>query len=105
MEVFNGMDTFGNERVGYPDKDPAKHHLKCFTETREKILSAIKEHWGTPVVEKYTWRIRPFNYMCEQIALNPTRIAVLCELIDEEKTAFSTSLRNLKINNLGFESN
>ena len=61
-------------------------------------MTRIEEYRGTPVVDKYLWRIRAFNYTCQSISENLNKI----DLLADNGIAPSEELKNrivsLKIN-------
>lgn len=44
--------------------------LNNFQKKKESILKKVFEYKGSKVVEKYLWRIRPYNYTCDFISCN-----------------------------------
>lgn len=90
---------FGGE-VTYPEGDVNKIILDRFEFYRKEILSGIEKYKGTPVVEKYLWRIRPFNYTCNYIA-NMSYDEYIYEPIQyKNNDALKNELLNLVINNI-----
>lgn len=67
-----------------PDStEPTKEQfLKSFEEEREFVLKVIMDNLHTPVSDKYLWRMRAFNMMCELIP--DTFKAYNIELNDDE---------------------
>ena len=67
---------------------------KGFKEEREFVLSVIKNNLHTSVSDKYLWRIRPFNLMCEQLTL----------ILNEYKVKFKdVEIQKLKANKILLE--
>ena len=66
--MINENISYGRNNVVYQDKDITKKIIYSFKENRNRLLHQIKIHKGSPVVDKYLWRIRPYNYTCDLIA-------------------------------------
>ena len=96
--------SFGIEGEGYPDGDPGDIIRGIFKRNRDSILESIAVHIGTPVVEKYIWRVRQFNYTCKQYAENPAVIPMFKSLNYEPPEDFCKALLDLRINNVDYES-
>ena len=94
-------NLYFGEEVTYPEGDVNKIILDRFEFYRKEILSGIEKYKGTPVVEKYLWRIRPFNYTCNYIA-NMSCDEFIYEPIQyKNNDALKKELLNLVINNIG----
>lgn len=94
-------NLYFGEEVIYPEGDVNKIILDRFEFYRKEILSGIEKYKGTPVVEKYLWRIRPFNYTCNYIA-NMSYDEYIYEPIQyKNNDALKNELLNLVINNIG----
>ena len=65
--ILEEILSFG-DGVHYPQGDLNTILLQKFNEHKCEILNNIKKYRGTTVVEKYLWRIRPFNHICNKIA-------------------------------------
>lgn len=74
--IHNGT-KYGGDGPSYPDGDPVENVLSIFREERAKILASIEKHKNTTVIDKYLWRIRPFNYTCREIARDSSTIEYL----------------------------
>lgn len=63
--------------------------LKSLSETNNEITRMCELNIGTEVIDKYMWRIIPFNYMCDFIENRPDEIEYLedyySEFTEEEK--------------------
>ena len=58
----------GDKSEKYPNnKDLRDGIINSFIKRRKIIIDAINKNKKTPYIEKYLWRIRPFNYMCSLI--------------------------------------
>ena len=66
MILQAGCSYGGPDGVKYPD-DPTKQITKTFEECSKWVIDKIKQHKNTSVVEKYLWRVRPFNYTCKML--------------------------------------
>ena len=101
LTILEGT-SYDSDGKHYPDGDPGENILKNFRESRKTILDAIKEHLGTPVVEKYIWRIRSYNYTCELYAKHPNMITMFQALNYEPPESFSKALLELRISNFNY---
>ena len=63
MVLQSGCSYGSSKRVTYPE-DPTANLKHTFEECRKVIIDKIKQYKNTSVVDKYLWRIRPFNYTC-----------------------------------------
>lgn len=61
--VFNEILTFTPEGSVYPDEID-EGLIEKFKKKRSELLLQIEIHKGSPVVDKYLWRIRAFNTIC-----------------------------------------
>lgn len=101
--AFEGTAYGSPDGPVYPQGDPGGKLLEYAEKSREKILEAIKTHMGTPVVEKYIWRTKPFNYTCERYAKHPQDIEMFQSLNYVASESFCKSMLNLRISNLDYE--
>ncbi len=61
--ILNEKIAYGGEKPKYPDSIPEA--IKAtFENNRNKIIEGIRQHKDSAVVDKYLWRIRPFNFTC-----------------------------------------
>ena len=44
-----------------------KHNYSELLIKRNEIIKMIKQYKNTPYIEKYIWRIKPYNYTCKQL--------------------------------------
>ena len=65
---LNPMSTILPDEPVYPDQNFNEDINSCFTTFRKEILHNISKYKGTRVLEKYLWRVRPFNYTCNLLA-------------------------------------
>ena len=99
--VFEGT-SFGQDGAHYPDGNPGDIILNNFRKSRIAIIEAINAHLATPVVEKYIWRIKPFNYTCEHYAGHPTNIPMFRDQNYVPPESFSKALQEMKISNFDY---
>ena len=66
----HGCRYGGDDRVVYPE-DPTLNLERVFSQCRNEIIEKIQQYNGNPVVEKYLWRIRPYNYTCNTLLRLP----------------------------------
>lgn len=62
--------SFG-DGVHYSEGEINSILIKSFENHRKEILDNIKKYKGTPVVDKYLWRIRPYNFICNLVSNIP----------------------------------
>lgn len=68
--VFTEILSSAPERIVYPESiDDELENV--FSTKRTELLKQIKQHRGTPVVDKYLWRVRPYNYTCNYVLSIP----------------------------------
>lgn len=65
--ILEEILSFG-DKVYCPKGDLNAILLEQFNNHKSAILNNIKKYKGSTVVEKYLWRIRPFNHICNKIA-------------------------------------
>ncbi len=66
--ILNEPIAYGPEGAVYPKGDINEIISSCFTKHRNAIIEQISKNKGTPVIDKYLWRARAFNYTCSLIA-------------------------------------
>ena len=66
MVLQSGCSYGGPQGVQYPE-NPTKQLSESFEDNRRWIIGRIKQYKNTPIVEKYIWRIRPYNYTCKEL--------------------------------------
>ena len=66
--ILNEPIAYGPEGAVYPKGNINEIINNCFLKQREILIELIKKNKGTPVVDKYLWRVRAFNYTCNLIA-------------------------------------
>jgi len=66
--VLNEPIAHGPEGAVYPKGNINEIINSCFTKYRNDIIEQISKNKGTPVIDKYLWRVRAFNYTCNLIA-------------------------------------
>lgn len=93
--LLNQFQAFGPDGVSYPETDILSEIEKHAVKARNQILSDIKRYTCNPVVEKYLWRIRPFNYTCRFYANLPVGTEIYSEInysVDERFRELFSSL-------------
>ncbi|MDE6259789.1 MAG: hypothetical protein K2M42_02835 [Oscillospiraceae bacterium] len=60
--------AYGPDGPVYPNGNITGLIIASFKRHRDELIQQIQQYKGTPVVDKYLWRIRPFNYTCNLIA-------------------------------------
>lgn len=78
--ILNEIKAYGPDGVHYPDGDIVKALKARVNIHRGKIFEGIKKNRGSSVVEKYLWRIRPFNYTCRIFADVPSETVIYKEI-------------------------
>ena len=63
--ILNEIVSYGGKGIesGYPDDIPEAIKDR-FEKKRNAIIEGIKQYKDSSVVDKYLWRIRPFNFTC-----------------------------------------
>ena len=64
--IFTEIISSTPEGIVYP-KDITRKVIETLSNKKEELIKQIKKYKGTKVVEKYLWRIRPYNYTCDFI--------------------------------------
>ena len=94
---MHNQTSFGSEGASYPDGDPEQVILSIFSEERKKLIDKILQYYGNPVVEKYFWRIRPFNYTCQKLSDEPKLISMFHEMKYIPSNQFKEDLLSCQI--------
>ena len=68
--IFTEVLSSGPEGTIYPD-NITDEIVAQYTKHRSELLKQIDQHRGSSVVEKYLWRLRPYNYTCNFIQNMP----------------------------------
>lgn len=68
--IFTEVLSSGPEGIIYPD-NITDEIVAQYTKHRSELLKQIDQHRGSSVVEKYLWRLRPYNYTCNFIQNMP----------------------------------
>ena len=68
--VFHMGIEYGGDKLVYPE-DISGTILSNIKNYRKELEESIHKWRGTLVVEKYLWRVRPFNYTCKLISEMP----------------------------------
>ena len=63
------------EGMVYPD-NIEKELIEKFSKSRDELLLQIKKHKGSKVVDKYLWRIRAYNNVCNFVANIPEGMVI-----------------------------
>lgn len=92
-----------DNKVRYPEGDPGENIYNIIDEEHHILRDTITTYMGTPYIEKYLWRIRPFNHTCEFIAKNPSSIEMFRDLKYNPTEDFSNSIRLLRLANMDFK--
>lgn len=66
--ILNEPIAYASEGEVYPEGNINEIINNCFSKQREFLMEQIAKNKGTPVVDKYLWRVRVFNYTCNLIA-------------------------------------
>lgn len=66
--ILNEPIAYGSEGEVYPEGNINEIISSCFAKHRDAIIKQIAKYKGTPVIDKYLWRVRAFNYTCNLIA-------------------------------------
>lgn len=69
--ILNEPIAYGPEGEVYPEGNINEIINECFSKQREIIIRQISKNKGIPVVDKYLWRVRAFNYTCNLVANIP----------------------------------
>lgn len=95
--------SYGSDGPIYPDGDVIEIISDTFLKHRSELLEKIKEYKGDSVVEKYLWRIRPYNFTCNFFANMPcdTKLSELLGFTVNEK--FKETINSLRITEADFE--
>ena len=96
--IYNNTQS-GGDRAHFSDGDPVDILTTNFRDERKAILDAIQKHMGTAVVEKYSWRIRPYNFTCAKLADHPEVVNQLISLSQPELDRFAQSVHSEMITN------
>lgn len=102
--ILDEILSFG-DGVHYPEGDINSLLLERFEFNKNEILKNINKYKGTPVIEKYIWRIRPFNYTCNMVA-NMSFDEYIYEPIKfKNNEILKNGLLNMMIKNIEYELN
>ena len=77
---FTEIMSSAPEGIVYPD-NITKELIDNFLTRRSELLAQINKYKGTTVIDKYLWRVRAFNHICDFVVKIP-----LGEVIYEEVT-------------------
>jgi len=66
--ILHESVAYGPEGAVYPEGNMNEIINNNISKQRDVILKQIAKNKGSPVVEKYLWRVRAFNYTCNLIA-------------------------------------
>lgn len=61
-DALDGLDDVVNS-----GEDVTQAILSFFTKSKIELLNQIQKYKGTTVVDKYLWRVRPYNYTCSLV--------------------------------------
>ncbi len=64
--VFDEIISIASDKNVYP-KDIDDRLINQFKKTRNELVQQIRKYKGSPVVDKYLWRIRAFNTICNYV--------------------------------------
>lgn len=64
--IIDENTSYGPNGITYPE-DIEESIESSFIKHKGKLLCQIEKHKGTAIIDKYLWRIRPYNYTCNLI--------------------------------------
>lgn len=65
--------------IVYPE-NITQQIVERFEESRCELLEQISRNKGTPVIDKYLWRIRAYNYTCKYVIKMPNKEIIYPEV-------------------------